>query len=288
MMVDAQSLVHNLGGVWRNGRGQAPCPICQPERRRDQNALSVNFSNGRLLLHCFRSNCSFVQIAEAAGAPLGEVQIDFDAQREHDRKQAEYQAAKLAKARNLWDAAKPIGGTKAEAYLRGRGITVPLPPSLRFAPDLHHSPTMVWCCAMVADVQPTGGVHRTFFAKNGERVSKSPKLMLGPCAGGAVHLSEGTGPLVVAEGIETGLSVLQLMAERKPAVWAALSTSGIKGLSLPPTPGRLTIAPDGDAAGREAANTLAQRASSLGWKVSFLLAPEGRDWNDVLQAEGAA
>lgn len=285
-MTDAQTLVHNLGGVWRNGRGQAPCPICQPERRRDQSALSVAASNGRLLLHCFKQNCSFVQIAEAAGAPLGEVQIDFDAQREHDRKQAEYAAAKLAKARNLWSASKPIAGTKAEAYLRGRGITVPLPPSLRFAPDLHHGPTMAWCCAMVADVQPTGGVHRTFFAKNGERVSKSPKLMLGPCAGGAVQLSEGTGSLFVTEGIETGLSVLQLMADRKPAVWAALSTSGIKGLSLPPTPGRLTIAPDGDVAGREAANTLAQRASGLGWKVSLLPAPDGRDWNDVLQAGG--
>ena len=285
--MDAETLTRSLGGLWRNGRGQAPCPVCQPERRRDQNALSVSMGGGKLLLHCFKSRCSFVEIAEAAGAPLGSVQIDFEAQQKHEIKQAEYQAAKLKKARSLWERARPIEGTKAAAYLRGRGITIPLPGSLRFVPDLHHSPTVSWGCAMVADVQPTGGVHRTFFTKQGERVSKSPKLMLGPCNGGAVRLSEVGGPLYVTEGIETGLSVQQLMADRSPSVWAALSSSGIKGLQLPDTPGKLVIASDGDDAGAEAAQVLAQRAAGLGWTVSLLPAPQGHDWNDVLR-KGAA
>ena len=63
--------------------------------------------------------------------------MDIAARRETERKQAEYAAAKLAKARSLWDAAKPIVGTKAEAYLQGRGITSPLPDSLRFVPDIY-------------------------------------------------------------------------------------------------------------------------------------------------------
>ena len=59
---------------------------------------------------------------------------------------------------------------------------------------------------MVADVQPTGGIHRTYFEKSGARIEKNAKMMLGPCAGGAVRLSDAThGPLVVCEGIETGL-----------------------------------------------------------------------------------
>ena len=51
---------------------------------------------------------------------------------------------------------------------------------------------------------------------------------------------------------------------------------------------RLTIAPDGDQAGREAASALAERASALGWQVSLLPAPEGLDWNDVLTMKGEA
>ena len=140
---------------------------------------------------------------------------------------------------------------------------------------------------MVADVQPTGGVHRTFFAKHGERLSKSAKMMLGACSGGAVRLSEAVGPLVVCEGIETGLSLLCGLLSGPATVWVALSTSGIKGLSLPPRAGDLIIASDGDAAGRDAANNLAQTAHGLGWQVSMLPAPDGQDWNDVLQNGGA-
>ena len=62
----------------------------------------------------------------------------------------------------------------------------------------------------------------------------------------------------------------------------------MKGLTLPPRPGKLVIAPDGDAAGREAANALARTASGLGWSVSLMTPPDGQDWNDVLQSGVAA
>ena len=63
---------------------------------------------------------------------------------------------------------------------------------------------------------------------------------------------------------------------------------GIAALQLPDNPHRLTIASDGDTAGQEAANKLAERATALGWTVSLLPAPEGRDWNDILMMKGAA
>jgi DNA primase len=62
----------------------------------------------------------------------------------------------------------------------------------------------------------------------------------------------------------------------------------MRGLNLPQQPARLTIAPDGDAPGREAANALAARAHALGWQVSLLPAPDGRDWNDILTKKGEA
>ncbi len=283
--MNAQDLTYILGGVWSNGRGSAPCPCCQQERRKDQNALSVSESGGKLLLYCFKSGCGFKDITDAAGVPASSAKIDPEAQREAEQKRREYEQNKLRQAQGIWDATLPIDGTKAEAYLRGRGITCPLPQSLRFVPDIFHSPSTSWAMAMVAQVT-TGGIHRTFFDKKGVRLAKSAKLMLGPCSGGAVVLSEAQGPLVVCEGIETGLSLLSGLLSGPATVWAALSAPGMKALRLPDKPGALIIATDGDPAGREAGNKLASRAHALGWDVSMMPAPDGQDWNDALK-EGA-
>ncbi|OWJ80976.1 virulence-associated protein E [Haematobacter massiliensis] len=112
--------------------------------------------------------------------------------------------------------------------------------------------------------------------------------MLGVVTGGAVRVAEGNGPLVVAEGIETALSLSSGLLRAPATIWAALSTSGMTSLHLPPAPGRLTIATDGDAPGRAAGHALAERATALGWTVSLLPAPEGRDWNDILTMKGAS
>jgi len=285
--VNPAQLATDLGGKWHRHYGVAPCPICQPDHRKGQNALTINAKDDKLLLHCKKTGCDFRDILTAAGIIPGHVEIDRDALALAERER-EVQAAKLrARARSLWDIAEPIQGTKGEAYLRGRGITCPLPVSLRWLPDTYHQPSGAYSCGMVADVQPTGGVHRTYFTKAGDRLTKSAKMMLGPCSGGAVHLSDTVGPLVVCEGIETGLSLLSGLLDGPATVWAALSTSGIKGLSLPPRAGELIIASDGDDAGREAANSLAQTAHGFGWQVSLMPAPEGKDWNDVLQNGGA-
>jgi len=139
---------------------------------------------------------------------------------------------------------------------------------------------------MVANVAPTGGAHRTYFTKQGVRLAKSAKMMLGSCCGDSVRLSHGVGPLVITEGIETGLSLLQMLADRSLAVWATLSTSGMKGVKLPKEPHNLIIGVDDDEAGKQAATTLATRATMLGWEVSLMRAPDGQDWNDVLMLGG--
>ena len=141
---------------------------------------------------------------------------------------------------------------------------------------------------MVANVEPTGGIHRTFFDIAGNRLLKSPKMMLGPCAGGAVRLSGDAGPLVVAEGIENGLSLLSGLLTGPARVWAALSTSGMKSVVLPQNRSELVIATDGELAGRLAGEALEKRAFGLGWPVKMLPAPDGAVWNDFLQQRGAA
>ncbi|MFD1156966.1 DUF7146 domain-containing protein [Roseovarius aestuarii] len=204
--------------------------------------------------------------------------------RQMERARAEKAEKKLQRARSIWAQGQSIEGTHGEAYLRGRGIICAMPGSLRWLPDTYHTPSGTFCAAIVADVS-TGGIHRTFFTKRGERLRQSAKMMFGPCRGGAVRLSESTGPLVVSEGIETGLSLLSGLLDGPATVWAALSTSGIKGLRLPPIPGELVIATDSDdtGAGHAAGNRLARDAHARGWNVSLMPAPDGQDWNDVLR-----
>ncbi len=60
-----------------------------------------------------------------------------------------------------------------------------------------------------------------------------------------------------------------------------ISTSGMSGLVLPRNPGELVLAPDGDAPGRAAANKLADRAGTAGWRVRVMNCPDGADWNDI-------
>ncbi|NEY90363.1 toprim domain-containing protein [Tabrizicola oligotrophica] len=286
-MSEAQELVRVLGGQWRGHHGNAPCPVCQPERRSDQRGLSIRSEGGHLLAYCHKTGCDFRDIVKAAGLPPEALRHDPAEARKADAQRKAYAAEQRAKARTLWASSAPIWGTKGEAYLRGRGVTCPLPPSLRWAADTFHGPSGRWLSAMVADVS-TGGIHRTFFDKAGGRIAGNAKMMQGPCAGGAVALSEGPGPLVVCEGIETGLSLLSGLLDGPAAVWAALSTSGLRALHLPADLGALIIAADGDAPGREAATALAERAYALGWQVSLLPAPEGQDWNDVLRKGEAA
>lgn len=97
-----------------------------------------------------------------------------------------------------------------------------------------------------------------------------------------MRLSDGPLRLVVGEGLESTASLLCGLLDGPVTAWAALSTSGLRGLRLPLLPHRLTIAQDGDAPGRAAALDLAARATVLGWKVDLLDPGDGADFNDIL------
>ena len=293
-MTDASTLTMALGGRWHGRYGTAPCPVCQPEQKHGQNALTLaDGNNGRLMLNCKKSSCAFLDILAAAGLRSGDYTPPDPATIAQRKAQQRADAEKRAiQAKRLWLEAQPITGTIAETYLRGRGITCELPETLRFHRACWHGPTAKRWPAMVGAVQGAGSpaVHRTYLRPDGSGKAdiEPPKAMLGAVTGGAVRLADGLGPLVVTEGIETALSLVSGLLHAPATVWAALSTSGIRGLKLPQQPARLTIAPDGDEPGREAANALAERAHALGWQVSLLPAPHGQDWNDILTKKGEA
>ena len=106
-------------------------------------------------------------------------------------------------------------------------------------------------------------------------------MMLGPCRGGAVQLAPaGHGDtLLVGEGIETTLAAMQ--ASGHPG-WAALSTSGLRALVLPPRVRQVIVLVDGDDPGEAAAVSAAQRWAREGRHVRMARAPRGHDFNNVL------
>lgn len=290
---DAQSLTAALGGKWHRRYGLACCPA-HGDRR--PSLTLADGDDGRLLLNC-KAGCGFMEVLAALRdrglidshnrpQPPGPAEI---ARR---KAEAEADAARMErKAMATWNEALPIGGTIAETYLRGRGISCDLPDTLRFHPECWH-PTARRLPAMVARIDGLSrlAIHRTYLRADGSgKAEVEPaKAMQGAALGGAVRLVEAEGPLVVAEGMETALSLACGLLARPATIWAALSCAGIAGLRLPSRPGRLTIAPDGDNPGKEAANKLAERAAAHGWSVSLLSAPNGADWNDILQKKGAS
>ncbi len=281
------------GGRWHGSYGLAFCPAHQNTKT---PALSLSDgSDGKLLVFC-HAGCDGTDVLAALrsrGLLAGHSDWRPDP-REIERRKVEEDAdcqRRIDLARRCWAEAGPIAGSLADRYLRARGITCPLPPTLRFHLNCWHGPTATMVPALVAAVSighKVVGVHRTYRADPGVKAfDDGAKLMLGRCAGGAVRLSGGPGALVVAEGLETSMSLLSGITDARPRVWAALSTSGMSGLVLPQHPGELVLAPDGDAPGREAANKLAGRASAAGWRVRIMCCPDGSDWNDV-ESEVAA
>jgi hypothetical protein len=124
-------------------------------------------------------------------------------------------------------------------------------------------------------------IHRTFLARDGRGKAPvaPPKMMLGPCRGGAVRLAPAGDVLMVGEGIETCLAAMQ--ATGYPA-WAALSASFLRILNLPDDVRDVIVIADGDKPGEEAARHAALRWKRQGRRVRISRPPQGLDFNDLL------
>jgi hypothetical protein len=296
-MIDLEQIVRGLGGQIKGRRGVCFCPT---HENFNTPALSVSLSDdGRLLLYCF-AGCDFRKILGALrqrGLVEGKgclSQQPSTSPVQLSQSNADEIEKRAFQARRTWNGARAVHGTVAERYLRGRGITASLPTTLRFHPEAWHGPSSKRLPALVALIQDGKGfaIHRTFIRPDGRGKADVPpgsaKMMLGQAHGGHVDMGCNGDALVVAEGIETALSVASGLLPFRATIWAALSTSGIRTLALPSKPGRLIIAADGDAAGVAAADALRNRAVQSGWDAKTWPAPNGQDWNDVLQERGAA
>lgn len=281
----AETIALALGGRKAGAGWIARCPAHDDRKP----SLSIRDADGQVLVRCHAGCDQYAVIAAlrdrglwAGGSLHGRhPPLRAAAAKTQPAVLAERSAAAMA----IWRATAPADGTLAEHYLASRGMVLPPPPSLRFHRGLKHRSGDVWPC-MVAlvtrgcDATPLA-IHRTFLSRDGS--GKAPvdpvKMMLGPCRGGAVQLGELAEVLMVGEGIETCLSAMQ--ATGYPA-WAALSTSGLRSLDLPPSVRDVVVLADGDDPGESAARETAFRWRRQDRRVRIARPPRGTDFNDVL------
>lgn len=200
-------------------------------------------------------------------------------------------------ARRLHAASRSIAGSLARTYLTSRQITdLNGCEALRYHPhcwyraseedDPHVRPAWPAMVAAVTDLDGSvTGVHRTWLALDGKDKAPVayPRRAMGHLLGNAVRLGR-SGPVMMAgEGIETMLSLRQVMPAM-PAI-AGLSAAHLAAILFPASLRRLYVARDDDPAGAGALKTLTGRAILAGIEV-MPLEPRLGDFNDDLRAFG--
>jgi hypothetical protein len=193
-------------------------------------------------------------------------------------------------ARRLFASAKPISGSIAEVYLRGRGIAgVGDLDCLRFHASCYYrahdtAPREIWPALIAAVTNLDGattGILRTWLARDGSGKAPlaTPRRALGRLLGSGVRFGKATDIMAAGEGLETMLS-LRVVLPEMPMV-AALSSAHLAALILPAGLRRLYIARDNDRAGHRAADALGVRANADGIE-DIVLMPYADDFNTDL------
>ena len=199
-----------------------------------------------------------------------------------------------AAAARLFAASVPVAATLADTYLRSRGLTHGGTMSaLRFHPKCWHRdegqtrslPRPALIAAVTDGAGALQGVHRTWLAPDGQGKAavETQRRAMGHLLGNSVRLTPHDDILVIGEGIETILSLVE--AAPGLPVWAALSSGHLGVVLLPKGVQRLYIAIDRDPAGQRAAERLTTRATEVGIAVRAL-EPRLGDFNDDLRAYG--
>lgn len=206
-------------------------------------------------------------------------------------------AAAIAEAAAIWKRCSPAAGTPAEVYARSRGITMPLPPSIRFGmvypwrdketgelgPDL---PALIGAVTNAAGA--VVAIQRIFLRDGGRAKAnmEKPKLSLGRVKGAALRLDQhhagSVAEVVITEGPEDGLSLAQEMPDQR--IWVALGTAMMPEIAYPPELRSIVIAGQNDSAGRAAVAKAEASLRSRGFEVRLMWPAAGfKDWNDQLR-----
>lgn len=301
--------------IHRHGEWMGLCPFHK------ERTPSFTVVDGKGFYHCFGCgahgdaiswrmefhNESFREAVETLSGeslPAGEV-------REPALRIAEQQmhsAGYSAKARALWDEAVQIAGTPGDGYFRGRGITIPLPPSLRYHARCvrgsgEHRRLLPAVVCNVQDLEGrTVAVHRIYLEPSSftgipRKIGSAPdKALLGSPGTGSIRLAEAAPSMGRAEGVETSLAVMQ--ATHVP-IWSAIHAGHMPKMAIPPEVEAIYTFADRDPVSwrpgplygkrpGEHFAKLAAKADIAAGRRALVVWPEGTkvDFNDMLQEAG--
>lgn len=278
--------------------------------RQGGNLSLVRGHNGSLVVYCY-AGCAWQTVMDDLKA-LGLIPYEYN-----DRKMPsllskvdppdplntiQQEHSSQHSLQKIWTETQEAEGTLVETYLKSRSLTVFPPSTLRFHDGLDYweqTEDERWICtgtypAMVAKVQvyPSSALqalHRTYldWKGGGKAPVPCPKKIKGKAIGGAVQFNgDSLECIAIGEGIETCLSYYQ--ENYALSVWAALSSSFMKHIVVPPRSitKEFIILSDHDPQGLEAAEVLARRLTEDD-RVVRIITPEKvkNDFNDLLTRE---
>jgi len=214
---------------------------------------------------------------------------------EREKAQAEDRLERLADenaARQFFKEARPVAGTDGEVYLRARGITVDVPDDVRFGmvPAWRDKDTNQWgptrpalVCGARDATSAVVGIQRIFFRNDKPALGKADKkLSLGSIKGAALQLGAAEETVILAEGPEDGLSIVQ-EGPGHP-VWVPFGTGCMPAVEFPPLVRRVILAGQNNTAGRVAVEKAALAFLDRGLAVGRAWpASQYDDWNDQLR-----
>ncbi|MEK8092200.1 toprim domain-containing protein [Methylocystis sp. IM3] len=248
------------------------------------------------LLDVIRESCGLVDFTDVVEEARGFLGLPHPEPDPPPRKRATASApsGSVEAARRLFDMSQPITGTLVQSYLRKRGITdlrgtgnLRFHPRCYYRPD-EHSPTETWPAMIAAVTDLAGkitGAHRTWLdPQRGDKAPlDTPRRAMGDLLGHAVRFGAGGEVMAAGEGIETVLSVRQVLPDMP--MLAALSAAHLAAVLFPDTLRRLYILRDDDPAGDGARDSLVERANAAGIEA-IVISPRLGDFNEDLRTLG--
>jgi putative DNA primase/helicase len=266
-----------------DGNWQIPCPLPSHGKGRGDLYPSLTIKDGDrgLLVNC-KAGCDPIEILryfrdqgdlpERKRLPQ-DLRPSLTREPEHTPDPIAVEAWRIAVTR----------GEVLQTYLKRRGINVPPPATLRQGVALQFGRIPTPC--MVAAVQephgPLVAVQTTLLTWKGTKSPVSqPRCTTGALGRGAVRLAEATDVLGLSEGVETGLSAMEMFGV---PTWATLGVGRLGRIAIPPQVRNLHLFAENDEAGQKA-EAAAEIYARQGLTVTIRRPPvRFKDFNDVAQ-----